>query len=285
VSRARLVALVVAGAGCAAGTGGATGPDAGPADAAAAAAERPDVDPIAASMHLALGLPTDGDASDDVLLDHRYFVVSYNPRRRVPNWVAWRLEAADLGPAVRKDDFHPDQLLPPPLYRVGPDDYRGSGFDRGHMCPSADRTSTPEANSATFVMTNMQPQRHELNAGPWEELETFERQLATQNRRVFIVAGGLFDAAPATIGPAIAVPRANYKILVVLGPGEGAAAVDASTRVYAVVMPNATTAATTHWPQYLATVDEIERDSGYDFLTAVPAAVADPLEARTAPPP
>jgi endonuclease G len=241
--------------------------------------------PAPTSVHLALGVPRDGDPSDELLVDHGTFVLSYDPRRRLANWVSWRLQAADLGLVPRRDDFHPDELLPAALFHVRPLDYRGSGFDRGHLCPSGDRTSSAQANRSTFVMTNMQPQVHALNAGPWEGLEAYERRRAQEGAQLHIVAGGLFDAAPATIGPDISVPRASYKILVVLRPGQGPAAVTTETDVYAVIMPNVPAVAGTRWPRYLVSVDELERASGYDFLTAVPAPVADVLEARRASPP
>jgi endonuclease G len=135
-------------------------------------------------------------------------------------------------------------------------------------------------------MTNMQPQKHELNAGPWEELETFERTLATaQGKEVFIVAGGIFDAQPPTIGPGIAVPRASYKIVVALTPGQGVGGVTVDTPLYAVIMPNQTTVTGTHWRDYVVSVDDIERETGYDFMNRVPEAIAQVLEAKkTAPP-
>jgi endonuclease G len=234
---------------------------------------------------LALGLPTDGDPGDELIVDHGTFVLSYDPRRRVANWVSWRLDASDLGPVPRQDDYHPDELLPASMFHVRPIDYRGSGFDRGHLCPAGDRTSTALANRSTFVMTNMQPQVHALNAGPWEGLEAWERGQAGQGLRLYIVAGGLFDAAPPTIGPGVVVPRASYKILVVLEPGQNAASVTTLTPVYAVVMPNDPVVSGTRWQQHLVTVDEIEGASGYDFLGAIPAEIGLVLEARRAPPP
>jgi endonuclease G len=235
--------------------------------------------------HLALGIPTDGNPDDELVVDHRHFVLSYDPRRRVANWVGWRLEAADLGEVQRRDDFHPDRLLPASFIPVRPGDYRGSGFDRGHLCPSGDRTATAEANSATFVMSNIIPQHHALNVGPWRSFETFARQRAARGERLYIVAGGLFDAAaPGPVLP-LAVPRASYKIVVVVGAGQEVEGVTAATPVYAVVMPNSAAVAGTRWTEYLVAVDAIERDTGYDFLADVSAAVADGLEAHPAAPP
>jgi endonuclease G len=253
------------------------------------ATDRPALPPLASvrftgGVHAILGIPLDADPHDDLLIDRRYWVASYNPKRHVPNWVAWRVVAADLGVIHRRDSFRPDDLLPFGIVAVKATDYRGSGHDRGHMCPSADRTATAEANDSTFLMTNMQPQLHALNAGPWEGLETYERELAMTGKQVQIVAGGIFGPATSTIGPGIAVPTANFKIVVVLEPGQTAAEVGLHTRVFAVVMPNSPSAARTRWPQYLVSVDEVERRSGYDFLRDVRDEIEVVIEARVAEP-
>jgi endonuclease G, mitochondrial len=262
----------------------ATGPAPAPMRADAGAVDALDA-AVSTSIHVALGTPSDSDPSDDILIDHRYFVLSYNPRLRDPNWVSWRLAAADLGATPRQDNFHPDVLLPSIYPPVLDADYRESGFDRGHLCPSADRTASVEANGATFVMTNMQPQLHGLNAGPWQQLETFERRLVTvEHKDVFIVAGGVFDAAPKTIGPGIAVPRASYKVLVVTEPGQGRDAVTETSVTYAVEMPNDAMAAGHAWREYVTSINDLERETGYDFLTDVPQAVQAVLESRRASP-
>jgi len=88
-------------------------------------------------------------------------------------------------------------------------------------------------------MTNIQPQLHSLNAGPWKSLETWERKLVSDaGKELYIVAGGMFDSKPKKIGPGISVPKSSYRITVVLEPGQAANDVTKDTPVYAVVMPN-----------------------------------------------
>jgi DNA/RNA endonuclease G (NUC1) len=149
---------------------------------------------FASNVHLALGIPRDADPSDDYLLDERSYVVSYSAHKREPNWVAWRLDSSYLGHVKRRNDFRPDSLLPAELYHVNESDYLHSGYDRGHMCPSADRSDSTADNSLTFLFTNMEPQLHELNAGPWEKFEQYERQRAERGEILYIVAGGVFSA-------------------------------------------------------------------------------------------
>jgi endonuclease G, mitochondrial len=232
-------------------------------------------------VHVVLGVPTDADPSDDIVLDETYFVLSYNADRKVPNWVSWRLTRDDLGSFDRSNKFHADTLLPAAVTPVVPTDYGHSGFDQGHMCPSAQRTASEEANFATFVMTNMQPQLHALNAGPWKSLETYERKLANdEGTDVYVLAGGIFGAAPKKIGPGIAVPKANYRITVVLD--HGSTKVTTATPVYAVVMPNADAAKGHKWSEFMTSVDKIEQATGYDFLADVPDDVENVVEARVA---
>lgn len=241
---------------------------------------------IEASLHLALGLPRDADASDDLLLDREHFVISYNPKLNAPNWVAWHLDAADLGSARRTSGFHSDRALPPSLYVVRDADYAGSGYDRGHLCPSADRTFDAATNRSTFVFTNVHPQRHELNAGPWEKLESYERELARQGKDLFLVAGGLFAPEPDRIGKMpgpeqrVAVPIASYKIIVVLERGQGVGDVTETTPSIAVIMPNEKTVGAQGFASFTTTIRAVEAASHYDFHTRVPRSVQDALETR-----
>jgi DNA/RNA endonuclease G (NUC1) len=241
---------------------------------------------LAESPHVLFGVPTDSDPSDDFLMNHGAYVLSYNKKRDDPNWVAWKLTAADLGDEDRQDDFRADDDLPDGFLQVRPSDYGGSGFDKGHMCPSAHRTVTADVNSLTFLMTNMQPQVHGLNAGPWKSLETYERKLADEkNKDVYVVAGGLFARNPTTIGQGVAVPKANFRITVVLDAGQRLRDVTAATPVYAVEMPNDPSAAGHKWTEFEVAVDQVEQDSGYDFLSALPDRLENQIEANVSPGP
>lgn len=242
---------------------------------------------IARSVHVALGVPTDADPSDDYLMDKDQFVLSYSPKLNAPNWASWNLDRRHLGRAPRSMRFRSDDALPAGFYVVKDHDFVGSGYDRGHLCPSADRTASPAANAATFVLTNVHPQLHDLNAGPWEKLEEHERDLARRGKELYIVAGGVFDREPKRIGrdpdPAkrVAVPRASYKVIVVLEQGQGLESVGTDTEVIAVVMPNAPGARDHAWTDYAVSVRAVEGETGYDFLGRVPKTVQEAIESRS----
>jgi endonuclease G len=252
------------------------GPTAKPATAPPAPADAISTD------HLAMGAPADFDPSDDHLMVKPQYALSYNKDKNVPNWVSYSLSPGHFGDVPRfKGKFLQDDALPAGFYRVKHDDYVGSGYDRGHMVRSEERTRTPEDNKATFLLTNILPQRHDLNAGPWLRLEEHCEDLARkQGRQLYVVAGGVFPKKPETIGKGVAVPESCFKIVVVLSKGEDARHVGQETRVIAVLMPNKEGILSSDWEGYRTTVDDIERRTGYDFLTRVPAAVQAVIEAR-----
>ena len=231
------------------------------------------------NRHVLLGIPLDADPSDDFLIDRNYWVASYNQGRLVPNWVAWSLSATDMGTTGRAGDFHPDDDLPASFRRVRTEDYTNSGYQRGHQCPSNDRTTTLDANNATFLMTNMQPQTGELNHGPWQRSEEWEQALARSGKHLLIIAGGVFTAQSTKISSGVAIPDASYKIAVVLEPGQTAADVTTQTIVCAFIMPNRRDVKKKCY-DYLVSVDEVEKRTGYDFLRDVPDNVEKVIEAK-----
>lgn len=159
---------------------------------------------------------TSGDPNN-FLLVHNGFILSYNRTRGAANWVTWHLSAADTGDVDRTNAFAPDTALPKDFW-IRPTDYVGSGFDRGHLCPSKDRSDTEASNRETFLMSNMQPQVPKLNQKTWKYLEDYSRDL-TKNDEEYIYAGCYGDAG--RIKNKITIPTNCHKIIVVLPEGNG----------------------------------------------------------------
>jgi endonuclease G len=254
----------------------------------------------AAGSHVALGAPYDASPQDELVLTKPQYVVSYNRFRNAPNWVAWRLTASDMGSVGRtRRRFAPDPQLPEGVYRVMHNDYAGSGFDHGHLCPSAERTATVDDNAATFVTTNIVPQRHDLNAGPWEALERWSVTMAARGWDLYIVAGASWPRACATdVYPAgnvpgegcpsigrsadparrVAVPSSTWKVITLAPRGAGVEAITSSTPVVAVDMPNDGSAGA-DWRRYVLSVDALEARTGYEFHGGVAPGVQHAIEA------
>lgn len=244
-----------------------------PAPAATAAPVDPRVE---TSVHCALGCPVAARPGDDYPIVRGQYVVAYSPSHRVPNWAAWRLTTADYGGEKRHaGQFLPDDSLPAGWYRVQHADYSGSGYDRGHLVRSEDRTSSRAANDATFLLTNVAPQRPDLNRGPWLRLEEDCRKRARHDgRTVFVAAGPVWGpGTPQTLRSGIAVPVAYWKVAVVLAPTWTAADVGPSTPVLAAVMPNRDGIHTDGWKRYETTLAAVEKTAGYGLVSRVRAAL------------
>jgi endonuclease G len=237
-----------------------------------------------ASLNVAPGEPSgataDASNKNNYLLVKPQYVLSYNNERGGPNWVSWRLTASDIGDVERQNNFHPEASLPAGFKRVTPDDYTGTGFDRGHVCNSKDRTATEADNSETFSMANMLPQTPDLNRQVWESLESYSRTLARKGNQLYIVAGGYGSAK--TIGKAnkVTVPTNCWKIILVLPEGRDVSQADKSARVIAVDMPNTSGIAQDPWTKYTTTVRDIEQKTGYHFFTGLPQDVQDALKSK-----
>jgi endonuclease G len=251
-------------------------------------------DQLDESPHLRMGNPSRAAADrgdpDNYLLEEPYFALSYNNTKGTPNWVSWRLVRSDIGRAPR-GQFHPDPLLPRGFKRVVPNDYNGSGFDRGHMCPHSDRSADREMSEATFVMTNMVPQSPRNNQHAWNNLEIYGRDLVLKHHKVcYIVAGpygtggvGRNGRRDTTHNGKVVVPAKTWKVMLVLDHDvDDAAEVRRShgrIRLIGVVMPNDQTVGD-NWAKYRVPVRDIEEMTGYTFFDRVPANVLDPLKER-----
>ncbi len=237
------------------------------------------------SPHLALGTPVDATPEDDHIIIKPQFVLSYKGEIVSPAWVAWRIDTSSYGAVPRyTGKFRIDTDLPAGLPRATHDDYTGSGYDRGHLCRSLDRTDTAENNLATFLMSNIIPQTHDLNGGPWLKLEDYCASLARDSgKTVWIIAGGRYTPDAARIGAnRVAVPVSSWKVVAILDRGIDPARIESKNgiRLIAIDMPNTRGIIRHDWKRYRLSVDEIEARTGYDFFGRLPLALQDELEAR-----
>jgi len=226
--------------------------------------------------------------ADNYLIDQHYYVQSYNMTKGIPNWVSWHLDASNItGAATRQDNFAAFSGLPTGWYQVQNNSYSGSGFDRGHNCPSGDRTSSVDANSATFLMTNMIPQAPNNNQKTWESFESYLRSQVLSGNEVYIImgsygSGGVGSASTAVVttinGGKVTVPANVWKVAVILPVGNGdLSRVSASTRVIAINTPN-NNSILADWKQYIVSVRDIEKATGYNLLSNLSQSVQDAVE-------
>ncbi|MEQ9667435.1 MAG: DNA/RNA non-specific endonuclease [Coleofasciculus sp. G2-EDA-02] len=235
------------------------------------------------SVHLTLGNPSNATSNpnnpNNYLMEKPQYALSYNNSQGIPNWVSWQLNQSWLGSVERSNDFRPDTALPSGWYQVRPNDYIGSGYDRGHIVPSGDRTRTPDDNSATFVMTNIIPQAPQNNREVWRELEEYSRELVYQGKELYIIAGGA--GSKGTLQGKVTVPQQTWKVIAVLDlPGQGVRGITSNTRLIAVMIPNSDEVAGMDWRDYRVSVDMVEAATGYNFLSNVSTSIQDEIESR-----
>ena len=226
--------------------------------------------------------------TDNYLIDQGYYVESFNSTKGEPNWVSWHLDATNITQSTgRQNDFAAFNGLPTGFFEVQSNGYSGSGFDRGHNCPSGDRTSSIDANDATFLMTNMIPQAPQNNEQTWANLENYLRTQVTAGNEVYIIMGSYGTGGTGSTGTAnsvdaghVNVPSNVWKVAVIIPVGNNdLSRVTTTTRVIAVNTPNINTI-NSDWTQYITTVSAIETASGVSLLTALPSNVRTALEAE-----
>jgi endonuclease G len=237
--------------------------------------------------HLIMGNPSGAAATEAVprnyLMAKRQYVLSYDRMAGIPNWVAWHTDSTWLGEIRRSNNFRADSTLPEEWYHVHEASYRKSGYDRGHMCPSGDRTNTQYDNSITFLMTNMIPQAPNNNQGPWAALEMYCRELVKQGKELFIYCGGHGEQGFLDSGRVL-IPQRTWKAILVLNAGDNdLTRVTPAARTIAVIMPNsnALIGKNDDWSSFRVSVDSIESLTGYDFFSQLPASLQSSIESVT----
>ncbi|MEY2527462.1 MAG: uncharacterized protein QOE73_2233, partial [Verrucomicrobiota bacterium] len=241
------------------------------------------------------GDPTPAAASNpnDLLIVRPQYTISYNESRGTPNWVSYELDSRQIVAGQdRCNCFTADQLLPVNK-QIFTSVYTNGGFDRGHMARSFDRTAANVDNATTFYLTNIVPQMADLNQGVWAKFENALGDSAVLGgRAVYIITGPLYSQSHGLTfiknEGKVAIPDSTWKVALI-GPRNGGVPFTHSSihewqdiegvTVLAVNMPNVAGVRNDAWQKYLTTVDKIESSTGYDFLSLVPVAFQDALEA------
>lgn len=190
------------------------------------------------------------------VVHHEFYSLSYNEPFEQAEWVAYDLKKSQLTYDDRKRPY----FIEDPEVRTKSADwrnYRGSGYDRGHLCPAGDRRFSEQAYNETFYTSNISPQDKDFNAGVWNRLEQQVRRWCKKYGDLMVVTGGILEDGLEEIGEEdVDVPRAFYK-LVLKRNGD-------TPEVLAFLIP--ATESDAPLQSFLISVDELEEKTGIDFF-------------------
>ena len=177
---------------------------------ASAWTQRPPNPPSACKVHAPYGFPQTKNVQP---ICRQGYLVGYDAAAKIPKFVTYELIPPNaLGCVGRTNAFAVDQSI---SNGAKPDDYAGTGFDKGHMSPDGDLSWDVQVEYESFLMTNMSPQAGSLNRGIWKLLETSVRGWAVQrNQSYTIYVGGVYNAQDKKIGNGVVVPHSFYKIVI-----------------------------------------------------------------------
>ncbi|SIQ88346.1 DNA/RNA non-specific endonuclease [Maribacter ulvicola] len=194
------------------------------------------------------------------IVKHEHFTLSYNEPYEQAEWVAYTLRKSHLTYDDRKRPY----FIEDPFVSSKSADwrnYKGSGYDRGHLVPAGDRRFSLQAYNETFYTSNISPQDREFNAGIWNDLEQQTRRWAKQYGTLYVFTGGVLENGLEEIGQEdVDVPDVFYKIIV-RKKGE---------KIYALsfLIPNKPQV--TSLRNFVVSVDDIEKETGIDFFVELP---------------
>jgi len=207
------------------------------------------------------------------LVEHTGFYLSYNEAAEQPWWVAYELTTDELKGGEDRDNFSFDADPSIKNNSASLADYKGSGYDRGHLAPAADMKWSSSAMSDCFLLSNISPQKHSFNAGIWEKLENRFRGWAKREGAIFIVTGPLLKQSPTEkIGKNnVWVPESFYKVALSYKKNQW--------HVASFILDQQANGKDLQ--PYFVSVDEVERQSGLDLFPEMPDELETKLEATS----
>lgn len=216
------------------------------------------------------GLELPKTSENHEVIKYSHYTVSYKETYELANWVAYELTKDELnGEIERTDNFRPDSNVSTGTATV--EDYKGSGYDRGHLMPAADCTFDEIAMSESFYFTNIAPQVSGLNRGEWKTLEEDFRNLAMEHDTIWVVTGPIFDEIIEYIGEnEVAVPMYYYKA--------GIYKVDGEYEAETYILPNTAIDNDIPMSDFRISVDSLENRIGYDLFYQLPDEIENEVE-------
>jgi endonuclease G len=204
------------------------------------------------------------------IINHEGFTLSYNADFRIANWTVYELTADE---AKSKDVKRAAKFFPDPNVKgvsATNDDYKHSGYDRGHLVPAGDMKWSEEGMRASFYFSNICPQNRELNAGLWHYLEKQCRAWAMNYGAIVIITGPVIEDTMKWLGEnKVGIPAKFYKVVSSMADGKA--------RCIGFLVENRNYE-NRLLKEIAVTVDSVERVTGIRFFTSFPAGTQEEMK-------
>lgn len=153
--------------------------------------------------------------SNELMLDHNYFVIAYDKEHNIAKWVRYTLSKSDLnGPGKRPSRFKADPFLQKlKIKAIKHEDYTNSGYARGHLAPAEDFSRSQDAIESTFVMSNVIPQKGSVNSGAWAQLEKKVRSWACGEESITVYTGPVIEQGLSSLPSGVLIPNRFFKVI------------------------------------------------------------------------
>lgn len=213
--------------------------------------------PDESSLYNAFYFP---ESTTGIVVQHKYYQLSYNPKHKQAEWVAYRLHPSHLSDnSFKRPYFEIDTQVPGNSAHWN--NYRNSNYDRGHLLPAGDRRFSYEAYVETFLTSNISPQNRSFNSGIWNRLEIQVRNWVAQKGELFVITGGVLQEGLETIGQEkVSVPKYFYKIIVGFDQG--------NPKAIAFLIPNQSLPQSI--AEFITPLSQIQEMTGIPFFSQLP---------------
>ncbi|MBL4745005.1 MAG: DNA/RNA non-specific endonuclease [Flavobacteriaceae bacterium] len=213
-------------------------------------------------------LPT---STTNQVVKHDYYTLSYSEKHEQAEWVAYELTKNQISSSHHERPYFSNDTKVKTKSAAWWN-YKKSGYDKGHLCPAADRKFSKKAYDGTFLTSNVSPQKHDFNAGVWNRLEQKTRYWAKKYDKLYVITGGVLKDDLKTIGDEkVSIPTHFYKILLDYTQPE--------VKAIAFLIPHKESKKPLY--EFVVSIDMIELVTGIDFFPGLPKDLEKRLEQST----
>jgi endonuclease G len=206
--------------------------------------------------------------NEKLIVHHTAYSLLYSEEHEQAFWIAYELTSEETDSKFdRSDKFLVDEAIKTGSANDG--DYKGSGYDRGHLAPAADMSWSNQTMQESFYYSNMSPQDQSFNRGIWKKLEELVRTWAVEDKSLYVVTGPILSDNLPSIGPnKVSIPKFYYKVLLDYSQPD--------FKAIGFIIPNQ--GSKSDISSFAVSIDKVEQLTGLNFFPNLPDQQENSLE-------